>query len=163
VEAIGCRAVFVTREPNQVPPDPDDRFLTVDYAPFSELLKHASVFVHHGGIGTMSQGIAAGVPQLVMAMAHDQPDNADRLEKLGTGTGLGVRQFTAERVTNELRRLMETESIRQSASKLADRLSNMPDKTALMTWIDSRIKHQPGGNCYRTSAIPPEAPETSKS
>ncbi len=41
-----------------------------EFVPFGKLLKHASVFIHHGGIGTMSQGFRAGVPQMVMAMAQ---------------------------------------------------------------------------------------------
>jgi rhamnosyltransferase subunit B len=113
--------------------------LTVEYAPFSTLLKHASVFVHHGGIGTMSQGIAAGVPQLIMAMAHDQPDNADRLERLGAGTGLSVRQFTPQRVAHELGRLLEDKTFHEAAKKCADRISKVPDKDVLMGWIESRI------------------------
>ena len=34
--------------------------------------------VHHGGIGTSAQALAAGIPQLLMPQAHDQPDNAAR-------------------------------------------------------------------------------------
>lgn len=139
VKRLGCRAVFVTREPKQVPPNLPANILTVDYAPFSTLLKHASVFVHHGGIGTMSQAFAAGVPQLIMAMAHDQPDNADRLERLGAGTGLTVRQFTPKRVAHELKRLFEDKSFREAAKKCTDRISEAPDKDVLMRWIEDRI------------------------
>ncbi|MEZ5387368.1 MAG: glycosyltransferase [Prosthecobacter sp.] len=140
VEQTGCRAVFVTREPKQVPPDLPSSILTVDYAPFSTLLKHASVFVHHGGIGTMSQALAAGVPQLIMHMAHDQPDNADRVERLGAGIGLSVRQFTPERVAGLIHRLSHEQHFRDSAAKCRDRISKAPDMDVLMRWIEQRIK-----------------------
>jgi rhamnosyltransferase subunit B len=140
VKRVGCRAVFVTREPAQVPPHLPASILTVDYAPFSTLLKHAAVFVHHGGVGTMSQGFAAGVPQLIMAMAHDQPDNADRLERLGAGTGLSVRQFTPERVAQELKKLLEGAAIHQTAQACATKLRQTPSPEALMKWIESRMK-----------------------
>ncbi|MEQ1750827.1 MAG: glycosyltransferase [Prosthecobacter sp.] len=139
VKRIGCRAVFVTREPKQVPPNLPASILTVEYAPFSTLLKQASVFVHHGGIGTMSQGFAAAVPQLIMAMAHDQPDNADRLERLGAGIGLSVRQFTPERVAHELKRLLSESTYRESSVKCADRISKAMDEEALMSWINEAI------------------------
>ncbi|MDZ4406102.1 glycosyltransferase [Prosthecobacter sp.] len=139
VRRIGCRAVFVTREPKQVPPNLPASILTVDYAPFSTLLKHASAFVHHGGIGTMSQGLAAAVPQLIMAMAHDQPDNADRLERLGAGIGLSVRQFTPVRVARELKRLMDEMSFRQSAAKCAAQLAESGDVNRLLRWIEERV------------------------
>lgn len=140
VKRIGSRAVFVTREPSQVPGNLPAQMMTVNYAPFSTLLKHASVFIHHGGIGTLSQGFAAGVPQLIMAMAHDQPDNADRLERLGAGTGLSVKQFTTERVTRELRRLLDGNSFREAATNLAAQVANAPDVEDLMRWIESRSR-----------------------
>ncbi|MBL9134092.1 MAG: glycosyltransferase family 1 protein [Verrucomicrobiaceae bacterium] len=139
VAILGCRAVFVTREPKQVPANLPPQIYLVEYAPFSTLLKHAAVFVHHGGIGTMSQAFAAGVPQLIMHMAHDQPDNATRARRLGTGIGLSVRQFTPGRVARELRKLLEENSFRDAARRCAALLSNPPDKNELMHWIEQRI------------------------
>jgi rhamnosyltransferase subunit B len=141
VKRIGCRAVFVTREPKQVPPNLPASILTVEYAPFSTLLRHAAVFVHHGGIGTLSQGFAAGVPQLIMAMAHDQPDNADRLERLGAGIGLSVRQFTPERVVGCLKRLLEDVAFRQTSLACAAKIRQVRDPAALLSWIETRIAH----------------------
>lgn len=139
VQRIGCRAVFVTREPKQVPPNLPASILTVEYAPFSTLLKHAAVFVHHGGIGTLSQGLAAGVPQLIMAMAHDQPDNADRLERLGAGIGLSVRQFTPDRVQHELQRLLNDAAFSTSSAQAAARVAKRPATEELMRWIEERV------------------------
>jgi hypothetical protein len=49
------------------------------------VLPHCAAIVHHGGVGTLAQGLAAGVPQLVMPMGFDQPDNATRSSALGVG------------------------------------------------------------------------------
>lgn len=140
VQQLGCRAVFVTREPKQVPPNLPANIFTVDYAPFSTLLKHASVFVHHGGIGTMSQAFAAGVPQLIMPMAHDQPDNANRVERLGAGIGISVQRFKPKRVAQALQRLLSEPGFRESSTQCADRTSKSPDTNVLMSWIEDRIK-----------------------
>lgn len=137
VRRVGCRAVFVTRDPGQVPNDLPAGVITVEYAPFSTLLRHAAVFVHHGGVGTMSQGFAAGVPQLIMAMAHDQPDNADRLERLGAGKGLSVRQFRAGRVAKELQRLLNDADIQQAAKECAAKLRHTPGADKLMSMIEA--------------------------
>ena len=134
VAKVSCRAVFVTREPKQVPANLPPQIHVEAYAPFSTLLKQASAFVHHGGIGTMSQAFAAGVPQLIMYMAHDQPDNADRVERLGAGIGLSVRLFTSDRVAKELRRLL-TEPSYQEATK---GFQMSADAAALMRWIEER-------------------------
>lgn len=142
VRRVGCRAVFVTRDPGQVPKDLPTGVITVEYAPFSILLRHSAVFVHHGGIGTMSQGFAAGVPQLIMAMAHDQPDNADRLERLGAGLGMSVRQFTPERVERELKQLLQDVEIRQAALGCAEKLRQAPSREVVLAWIEFCM--QPG-------------------
>jgi rhamnosyltransferase subunit B len=134
VAKVGCRAVFVTREPKQVPANLPPQIHVEAYAPFSTLLKQSSVFVHHGGIGTMSQAFAAGVPQLIMYMAHDQPDNADRVEKLGAGIGLSVRQFTPERVAKELQRLLAEPGFKEAAKGF----EMSADVDVLMRWIEER-------------------------
>jgi rhamnosyltransferase subunit B len=150
VTRLGCRAVFVTRMPEQVPPGLPANFITVDYAPFSSLLKHAAAFVHHGGVGTMAQGFAAGIPQLIMAMAHDQPDNADRLERLGAGLGLSVRQFTPDRVTESLKRLLGDPSFTEAARLCAQRNKSGASADALVQWIEERLDSK-----NKDSNIPP--------
>jgi rhamnosyltransferase subunit B len=134
VANVGCRAVFVTREPKQVPANLPPHIHVEEYAAFSTLLKHTAVFVHHGGIGTMSQAFAAGVPQLIMYMAHDQPDNADRVERLGAGIGLSVRQFRPKRVTKELQRLLAEPGFKEAAKGF----EMSADVDVLMRWIEER-------------------------
>jgi rhamnosyltransferase subunit B len=55
------------------------------HAPLGVLLRRASVFIHHGGIGSCAQGLRCRVPQLVRPFAFDQFDNAARLEEDGAG------------------------------------------------------------------------------
>lgn len=142
VRQLECRAVFVTREPRQVPAMLPPGCMVVEYAAFSLLLPHAAAFVHHGGIGTVSQGLAAGVPQLVMYMAHDQPDNAERIERLGVGLGLAARRFTTARVTDFLDRLLHVPAFRKTAVDCANRLSQRPDPAPLVRWIEEMTAPQ---------------------
>ena len=60
-----------------------------DYVPLSLLLPLSSVVVHHGGLGTLSVALAAGVPQIAVPFGHDQFDNAARIEQLGIGRNVG--------------------------------------------------------------------------
>ena len=138
VKRLGIRAVFVTRMEGRVPPGMEDRILRVDYVPFGKLLGHASVFVHHGGVGTMAQGFRSGVPQLVMAMAHDQPDNAERLEKLGAGIGLTPGSFTPGRVTKELGRLLGEKSWKLAATEVRGKMLGGKDADELIEWLETR-------------------------
>ena len=81
--ALGTRAIFVTPFADQLPASLPPSIHHVPYVPFGALLPRLSALVHHGGIGTAAQALAAGVPQVVVPFAHDQFDNAARLQRLG--------------------------------------------------------------------------------
>ena len=89
--------------PENFPSDLPDTVRAMPYASFSRLLPHCSAIVHHGGIGTTSQALAAGIPQLIRPMAFDQFDNASRIENLGCGRWLRNDRNLAR----ELQRVIE--------------------------------------------------------
>ena len=102
----GRRMLIGTRFREQLPASLPAGARVFDYLPFSAVLSRCAAIVHHGGIGTVSQALAAGVPQLVMPLAHDQPDNALRVKRLHAGDYLTPRQFTVGNVTNALKRII---------------------------------------------------------
>jgi rhamnosyltransferase subunit B len=93
--ALGLRAVLVTPYADQLPNPLPPNCLHLPYVPFQRLVPRLAALVHHGGIGTCAQALAAGVPQLVCAFAHDQFDNAHRLQRLGVGRHVGRYARTA--------------------------------------------------------------------
>jgi UDP:flavonoid glycosyltransferase YjiC (YdhE family) len=103
---LGCRGLLLSRLAEQVPADlpPDVRHFA--YAPFSRVLPRAAALVHHGGVGTLAQALAAGVPQLVVPRRHDQHDNAARLVELGVAATLRPRAYRAAGVADALTRLL---------------------------------------------------------
>ena len=116
---IGRRALLLTRYAQNIPADlpPDVKHFA--YAPFSAILPRCAALVHHGGIGTMAQALDAGIPQLIMPMAHDQPDNAFRAEQLGVALSLPRKKFTPEHLAPLLQRLMDEPSFSQRAREVA--------------------------------------------
>jgi UDP:flavonoid glycosyltransferase YjiC (YdhE family) len=75
--------------------------------------------VHHGGIGTTAQALAAAVPQLVMHMAHDQPDNAAHVLRLGVGKPISPKSFRAPAVTKALGELLNSPEIAMRCRSVA--------------------------------------------
>lgn len=138
VTQLDRRAVFVTRDLSQIPANLPQTIAAVEYAPFSTLLRHASAFVHHGGIGTLSQGLAAGVPQLLMPMAHDQPDNENRLRRLGAGFGLVPRKFTPARVAAAIEKLTSDAAVTDAVQRYAQRMAERPDADSVVRWLEER-------------------------
>jgi rhamnosyltransferase subunit B len=111
---LHLRALFVTRFPEQLPSGLSREVRHFAYVPFSQVFPRCKAIVHHGGIGTVAQGLAAGVPQLVMAMSHDQPDNGFRIVRLGVGAYLYPRAFTPGRVAATLERLTTSPEVSQA-------------------------------------------------
>jgi len=115
------RALFVTRYPEQLPPDLGSDARHEAYLPFSRVFPRCAVVVHHGGIGTCAQALAAGVPQLTMPLAFDQPDNTTRLWRLGVARWVRPREFHGERVASQLSALLDD-------SQIADRCRHWADE-----------------------------------
>ena len=93
------------------------------YVPFSQVLPRAAAFVHHGGIGTIAQGLAGGVPQLVVPLAHDQPDNATRVRGLGVGEMLLPKHYQVKTVLRRLDDLLGSSAIRENCRRRSRDLS----------------------------------------
>ena len=123
-QRLGRRGLLLTRFPEQVPAALPDGVRHADFVPFRWLLKRAALLVHHGGIGSMSQALAAGVPQVIMPMGFDQCDNASRVERLGVGRSLPPKRFRGAALAETIRGLVDepavTDRCRAIAARLAD-------------------------------------------
>ena len=122
-ERLNRRGVLLTEFPEQIPAKLPAGVVHFRYVPLDLLLPRAAAFVHHGGIGSTSQALAAGVPQVVMPLAHDQFDNAARVEKLGVGSSIGVKQFTAARLARSLDSLLASERVAAACHEVAGRFA----------------------------------------
>lgn len=87
-ERLQHPGLLVSTHAENFPSELPDLVKTSSYVSFSELFPLASVVVHHGGVGTTSQCLAAGVAQVIRPMAYDQFDHATRIENLGVGRWL---------------------------------------------------------------------------
>jgi UDP:flavonoid glycosyltransferase YjiC (YdhE family) len=118
---LGRRGILLSRHSDHIPLNLPPGVIHVEYAPFSELLPHCAAVVHHGGIGTTSQGLKAGIPQLVMAMSHDQFDNANRLRRLGVGEGISLEKYRGPAAARALIRLLNSTEVAQKCCSAAAR------------------------------------------
>jgi len=117
--ASGRRGLFLTQFPEQLPQPLPAIVGHFSYIPFSEVLPRAAAFVHHGGIGTTAQALAAGVPQLVVPLAHDQPDNAVRVRRLGAGDFLLPRAYKRNTVLERLSHLLQSPDVLETCRRRA--------------------------------------------
>jgi rhamnosyltransferase subunit B len=123
-QSLGRRAMLITPHKEHLPSRLPTGAAQFDFVHFSAVFPRCATVVHHGGVGTSAQGMAAGVPQLAMPMAHDQPDNSSRLRRLGVGDYLYPRQFRAARVAERLKHLLQSAAVAQSCREVRRLMEN---------------------------------------
>ena len=126
---LGRRAVLLVGSDAANRPDSLHQSVAAfDYAPFSELFPRAAAIVHSGGVGTTGQAMRSGHPMLVLPFANDQPDNADRVRRLGIARVVSRTEYTVERATQELDSLLTARGYQLRAREVGERVS-MQDGT----------------------------------
>lgn len=122
LQRLGRRGIFLTGYPEQLPTPLPATIVHRQYAPFSTVLPRSALLIHHGGIGTLAQALASGVPHLIMPMAFDQPDNALRAGALGVARWLEPKRFTADHVARELDELLGSSTVAAKVKECRERL-----------------------------------------
>jgi MGT family glycosyltransferase len=129
---LGQRAVLLIGDERNHPGELPDDMIAVDYVPYESLFPRASVVVHHGGVGTTSHGLLAGVPTLIVPFAFDQSDNAEHAQRLGVSRTVYRNKYRASRVARELNRLLSEPAYAQRARDVGRQLKreNGPARAA---------------------------------
>jgi rhamnosyltransferase subunit B len=103
------------RVPDSLPPN----IAHFRYVPHDRLLPAAAALVHNGGIGTSAAAMTAGIPQLVVPLMLDQPDNARRLKRLGVAAVVARRSYRPDRAARELNTLLESPLVAERCAHFA--------------------------------------------
>jgi rhamnosyltransferase subunit B len=103
------------------------------YLELGLLLPRAALLVHHGGIGTTARALEAAVPQIISPQAFDQPDNGDRVTRLGVGAMIAREQLTGERLAQAARALLDDSEVRL---RLADTSRRVRSQSAIAALAD---------------------------
>ena len=118
---LGRRCLVLSQQPMEAVEGLEHAAFFTEYAPLSEVLPNCAALVHHGGVGTVSLALAAGVPQLIAPMAFDQFDHAARVRRLGCGASLSRRRFGARSAASVLARILDSPEVAASCAAAAAR------------------------------------------
>ncbi len=116
---VGARAVLLCTVDGVVPETLPAHVHHAAFAPFAALLPRVAVFGFNGGIGGASEALRAGTPQLVTPGRFDQPDNAERLVRLGVAARLDISDFSVARCAAALQKLRSSPSVRAACAAAA--------------------------------------------
>ncbi|WP_344594519.1 glycosyltransferase [Actinomadura vinacea] len=102
----------------------DDDVLAVRDVPHAWLFPRMAAVVHHGGAGTTSAGLRAGVPTVVCPFFGDQPYWGERIAALSAGPApLPFREMNPHRLAHAIRQAVQTPAIADRAAALGRRIA----------------------------------------
>lgn len=99
-----------------------ENVIVVDYAPQLRLLERSCLAITHAGLNTALECLSRGVPMLCLPVTNDQPGVARRIEWVGAGRRLPVRQVTTTRLLTLLNEMLANPAYAQSALVAAEKL-----------------------------------------
>jgi UDP:flavonoid glycosyltransferase YjiC (YdhE family) len=139
--ALGRRAVLlIGRDPRNRPRGPLPASAVAEsYAPYSLILPRAAAIVHQGGVGTTAQALRSGRPMLVVPWSHDQPDNAERVRRLGSGLTLSRARYDARAAARALGRLLEEPGFAVRAAEVGLRVAGEDGAGAACDALESYL------------------------
>ncbi len=140
-QLLGRRGILLTKYTDQLPKHLPSSVRHFSYVPFSQLLPHLAALVHHGGVGSLAQAMAAGIPQLVMPLAYDQPDNAKRLKRLGVGDSLKPKAFRGPAVAKKLRHLLDSPDVAARCQTLARKVNGAKSRETTCDLIEQLVEN----------------------
>ncbi len=141
-QTLGRRGILLSKYTGHLPNELPAGVQHFGFVPFSQLLSRASAVVHHGGIGSCAQGLAAGLPQLLMPMAYDQPDNAARLKRLGVAQSLSPKQFRGPAVARALDGLLSDPAVDQRCHQWAQQCDSTTALTMSCELLEGLLTRQ---------------------
>jgi UDP:flavonoid glycosyltransferase YjiC (YdhE family) len=115
------------------------------WVPMSRLLATSDALVFHAGSGTMLAALAAGVPLVLLPVAADQPENADRCEAAGVGIAVPPDARTPDDVAGTTRRVLDDPSFRVAAHRVAAEIGAMPSPAELLPRLEALAADGPEG------------------
>lgn len=96
----------------------------------ADLMPHVAAMVCHGGSGTVTMGLAGGVPMAVVPLFADQPWNAERVDAVGAGIALHGGPAAIAGLREAVVRLTGDPSYRSSAQRIAAEMRALPSVDA---------------------------------
>jgi len=132
----GVKALFVAKHRTPAFDQLPAQIQHATWVPFPAVLPRCAAVVHHGGIGTLAQAVKAGLPQFVVPHAHDQPDHALRVERLGLGRSLYPEKYRAGRAAAILQELMESTVIRQRCREYGAQIDSAAALEKACSWLE---------------------------
>ena len=145
VKQTGVRCILLTGWAGIGNADTADDIFVIDNVPHHWLFPKMQAVVHHGGAGTTSAGLRAGVPSIIVPHFVDQPFWGRKVAKLGVGTQpIPREQLSVETLSRAIKRAIYDKPMQARAKELGERIrAENGVKSAVRFFEDYVLTHPP--------------------
>ena len=120
VRPLGERVQVILTAPPESVPEAPDHVLVRNRVPVLELMPQLDAVVSHGGLNTVCEALAHGVPLVVAPIKGDQPINASQVAAAGAGVRVSFARVRPEALRAALVSVLEEPSISKAAAAVRD-------------------------------------------
>ncbi|SCF45230.1 glycosyltransferase, MGT family [Micromonospora matsumotoense] len=117
---LADRVQVVLTASADVLPDPPAHVLVAPRVPVLELMPHLDAVVSHGGLGTVTEALAHGVPVVVAPIRHDHPMVARQVTDAGAGIEVSFGSATPAELTAALTAVLDEPGHRAQARRVGE-------------------------------------------
>jgi MGT family glycosyltransferase len=110
------------------------------YLPQGDVLPRCDLVVSHGGSGTLTATLAAGLPSLLLPMGADQPGNAARCTELGLGIALDAVHCAPGDVLAAAAVVLAEPSYRLAAERVRDEVARLPGPESTVPLLERLVR-----------------------
>lgn len=110
------------------------------YLPQGDVLPRCDLVVSHGGSGTLTATLAAGLPSVLLPMGADQPGNAARCTELGLGIALDAVHCAPGDVLAAAAVVLAEPNYRLAAERVRDEVARLPGPESTVPLLERLVQ-----------------------
>jgi UDP:flavonoid glycosyltransferase YjiC (YdhE family) len=123
------------RNPDQFGPQPPHVRIE-RYIPQSLLFPRCDLVISHGGSNTMLAALAHGIPQVMVPITADQPDNAERCTAAGVARMVPLAEATAASIREAALAVLADPTYRLAAERTRDQMAALPGTDRVLALLE---------------------------
>lgn len=105
--------------------DIPENFYVYSKVPQVEVLEHSSLFITHGGMNSVNEGIHSKVPLLVGPIVNDQPIIAEQIVKLGIGKRINLKKAKAVEIRQTAFKVLKDNKISENMNRIGGEMQEL--------------------------------------
>jgi MGT family glycosyltransferase len=110
------------------------------WVPQAQVLQQAALFITHGGLNSIHDGLYCGVPLLVVPQQTEQTLNGMRVVELGAGSMLRQNALTASTLRDSVNQLLSDDCYKAQAKRIGETLRSAGGMTKAVDEIEKMMQ-----------------------